>query len=74
MTSIKIELAPFIAPDYVSIKGRNGLKQDGFRILPQYSLNELDEQTLSDLCDEFRMNVFLKAGKDDPKKIRLGSC
>ena len=32
------------------------------------NLSELDEDTLSNLCDQFRKNVFEKANKKDPRE------
>lgn len=33
-------------------------------------IEEVDAESLSNLCDEFREGVFKKVGKEDPKKIR----
>lgn len=67
MVNIKLKIKPFSVPSYVSVDtGIVSLKQDGIQPLPSYELKDLDEDTLSDLCYEFRAHVFLKAGKQDP--------
>lgn len=60
--TIKRELKPFMAPNHV-VESRtlgNG---------PSYPIADVDEQTLSDLCDQFRRDVFKKAGKTDPASL-----
>lgn len=34
---------------------------------PSYALSDLDADTLSKMCDEFRAEIFEKAGKEDPR-------
>ena len=64
---MKIRLQPFQTPNYVIAESKPGLKQDGMVECPKWHVNEIDEETLSDLCDRFRKDVFAKAGKRDPK-------
>jgi hypothetical protein len=65
MATVELKLQPFRVPNYVLTEGKVRPRQDGFHPeeTPKYALNELDEETLSALCDEFRKGVFEKAGK-----------
>ena len=42
------------------------INEDGWQELPSFALADLDSQTLNDLCDQFRDEVFRKAGKSPP--------
>lgn len=66
MAELKLALVPFTVPNYVSLKMPPRPKQDGVQPLPSFALSEIDAGVLSDLCDEFRVEVFRKAGKPDP--------
>jgi hypothetical protein len=63
-----IELRPFTVPNYVIHKADPIRKLVGFIEAPKSHLSELDADTLSALCDEFRAEVFRKAGKKDAKR------
>ena len=63
---MKIELVPFTVPDFVSIKGTVGKREDGFKPTQTVPLKNLEISDLVELCREFRESVFLKAGKKDP--------
>ena len=70
-TSIKIEVEPFFVPDWV---------QSNMISLPipitmvknapvyNFKLEHLSPETLERLCDDFREEVFNKAGKRPPPK------
>jgi len=47
-----------------------GRRQDGFNpdAVPKWELHDVDADTLAAQCDQFRAEVFLKAGKSDPAK------
>jgi hypothetical protein len=65
---MKVKVKPFDVPNFVIQEVTTpGLKQDGFREAPKYSVKELDSELLSALCDRFREDVFSKAGKIDPR-------
>lgn len=66
MAEHTVELIPFSVPGQVTAKTVPGPRSDGFQEIPKFSLGELDQETLSELCNEFRRSVFKKAGKDDP--------
>ena len=65
---IKLKLQPFQVPNYVITESNPRLKQDGFVESPSFHLSQLDEEILSELCDQFRKDVFANAEKVDPKK------
>ena len=64
---MKIKLQPFQTPNFVLAVPRPGLKQDGMIEAPKWPLSDVEESTLSELCDQFRHDVFIKAGKTDPR-------
>lgn len=43
-----------------------GKREDGFKEAPCYPLSDLDSFTLHKLCEDFRDEVFRKAGKEQP--------
>ncbi len=66
---IEVELNPWLAPSCVTVKAKPGLKQEGMKESQVIDIWDLDEKTLAGLCDEFRREVFRKAGKKDPQKL-----
>jgi hypothetical protein len=64
---MKIKLQPFQTPNYVMAEPKPGLRQDGMVECPKWHIRDVDEQTLSELCEQFRRDVFAKAEKVDPK-------
>jgi hypothetical protein len=60
MNVINIPLKPWVTPNFVVAD------------LPQkaaaWPLEAVDADVLAQLCDDFRAEVFRKAGKDDPAK------
>lgn len=64
---MKVKLQPFSTPNFVIAEQRPGVKQDGIVEAPKWHINEVDINTLSELCDQFRKDIFEKAGKFDPK-------
>lgn len=67
MSSVKINLKPFNVPNFVLPIFRTGLRQDGLKEISGFPLSEIEPETLSDMCDEFRKSIFEKAGKKDPR-------
>lgn len=65
--SIKLNIVPFVAPRGVKVQQKPGEKQTGFTNDQLIELSELSPEVLSQLCDEFRKQVFDTAGKLDPK-------
>jgi hypothetical protein len=68
MTEIKQKLRPFMTPNFVSVEMPPRPRQEGLVEAPKFALAELDAETLSELCDEFRADVFRKANKTDPRR------
>ena len=69
MATIKVKLENFRVPNYViharePDPDRNNVATN----TPKSRLNELEAETLSELCDNFRAEVFRKAGKMDPRE------
>ena len=63
---MKINLKPFESPSHVLMGANPGPRQDGFQGATRFPLKEVDSDSLSKLCDQFRKDVFTKAGKRDP--------
>jgi len=68
---MKIELHPFSTPNYVIMKIPSRPRQEGMAEAPKFKLEELDADTLDELCEGFRKDVFSKAGKVDPRQGRI---
>ena len=66
---MEIELRPFSTPNFVIQVVPARPRQDGWMEAPKYALSEVDVDTLSDLCDTFRKEIFAKAGKPDPELV-----
>lgn len=67
MAKIVVELRPFGVPNFVTQVVLPGKRQEGIKEPRTHALSELDANTLSDMCDDFRLEIFRKAGKEDPR-------
>lgn len=65
---MEVDLLPFKIPNYVLEKQKPGKREDGFKDGRKFHLSELDPLTLSKLCNEFRREIFKKAGKEQPAR------
>lgn len=65
---LEIELLPFTVPNFVQAKGKPGQRQDGFHPSPSYPLADLSDETLAEMCETFRREVFRKAGREVGEK------
>jgi hypothetical protein len=65
---MKIDLLPFTIPNFVRMASKPGLRQEGFKESPAFPLADVPAEDLAALCDQFRADVFAKAGKPDPAK------
>lgn len=63
---MEIKLKPWQVPNFVVQETTPGKRHDGFKECPSYSLDQVSAETLAELCDEFRREIFNKAGKKDP--------
>lgn len=68
---MKVELKPWLVPNYVIAKMPPREKQDGFKNAPHWHLSEVDADTLVDQCNKFRAEIFRIANKPDPDKNTL---
>jgi len=64
--NIKIEVIPFDVPDSVRAIAEVKPRQDGFSPTPTIPLCRLTQHELSELCIQFRKDVFKKAQLCDP--------
>lgn len=64
---VDVKLQPFSVPNYVTMLGY----VDGAGNNLPKSLRSLEPKILSQLCDQFREEVFKKAGKNDPYKTTV---
>lgn len=64
---IEVKLRPWVTPNFVSAEMPTAAREDGFKESPKWHISELEEDQLSELCDQFRKDIFAKAGKIDPK-------
>lgn len=65
---IKVRLRPFRVPNYVLADEKARPKENGFQEPMNFHLSAIDADALSDMCHEFRANVFKKAMQADPDK------
>jgi len=65
---MNIDPIPWITPNFVCLKMPARPRQEGFQPSPSIPLKDVDAETLSKLCDDFRAEVFSKACQADPKK------
>lgn len=63
---VKLKLQPMSVPNFVIAMMLPRERQEGMVESPKFHLRELEPEVLSELCDEFRRNVFAKAEKKDP--------
>jgi len=65
---MQIKLKSWITPNCVVGVMPPRSRQDGFQpdTAPTWGLNEVDAETLAKMCDEFRAEIFRKAGKPAP--------
>lgn len=66
---MKIELQPWQTPNFVIVKVPPRPRQEGWQEAPKFPLSEVDAETLAQMCEAFRVEVFRKAGKVDPATL-----
>lgn len=64
---IELKLQPFKTPYFVLSQVAPKPRDRGFEQVPSFPLSDLDPEALSAMCDEFRAEVFEKAGKQYPR-------
>lgn len=63
----EVEIQPFGTPNFILTVMPPGKRQDGFLEAPKIAISQAEPEMLSRLCDEFRREIFEKAGKPDPR-------
>ena len=66
---MKVELKPWMVPNFVTAKMSSRIRQEGYIEGMKWALVEVDADALAEQCDQFRAEVFRKAGKPDPANI-----
>jgi len=64
--NVKVEIKPFTVPIFVMVDEAPGFILEDTGI----PLSALDSSTLYKLCNDFRDEVFKKAGKEQPPQAR----
>lgn len=79
MPNISFKIKPFQVPNFAIVEVPKSQQETVYRgdersfnaasagSTISIPLSDVDAESLSDLCDEFRKSVFEKAGKKDPK-------
>ena len=63
---MKVDTQPWIVPNYVTLKMPSQPRQAGFVEAPKLHVRDVDAETLARMADEWRAELFRKAGKADP--------
>lgn len=61
MAKIEQELIPFNTPNFVRVKSPPRDRQEGWMELPAIPLCDVPEETLVQMCDDFKAEVLRKA-------------
>lgn len=70
MASIKVDLCPWSVPNFVRLRTPARPRQEGIKPDSEgLPLSVVPVEALVQLCEEFRAEVFRKAGKPDPAKL-----
>lgn len=69
-TYIKMIALPFEVPCYVRLKFPSELRPQAHSESPLFRLESIGADLLSELCDDFRENVFKEAKKTDPRAMK----
>jgi hypothetical protein len=63
---VTIKLQAFNVPNFALAQRKPGERQDGIQQLPAFPLRDIGAEELANMCDDFRREIFRKAGKKDP--------
>lgn len=64
--TLEVTLKPFTVPNFVLVEEAPVSRGEGFSPSEGIPLSALDSLTLDRLCNQFRAEVFKKAGKEQP--------
>jgi len=67
MPTIKLQIKPFRTPNFVIPAQPIGQRQDGFKNAIGIPLADLDAETLNEMCEAFKVELFKKANLTPPK-------
>ena len=67
MPDVKLAVVPWSVPNFVILQFAPRPRQEGFTEAPKLELAAVEADTLAQMCDDFRAEVFRKAGKPDPR-------
>jgi hypothetical protein len=67
MTTIQLKLKPWMAPNFAVPERPPGRREDGVHFDTGIPISSLPVDVLSQMCDDWRAEVFRKAGKKDPR-------
>lgn len=70
--TLQVELQPFQTPNFVLAVPKPRKREEGMKEATSYPLSDLDALTLHKLCEQFRDEVFRKAGKEQPPRDAAG--
>jgi hypothetical protein len=65
--TIALKVKPWMVPNFVSIEMPPRPKQDGIAALPSIPLKDLPLETLDSLAEQWRTELYAKAGKPLPE-------
>ena len=68
MANLSVKSKPWSTPDYITFESPS--KEIGSTYIKLH-INEVSEDILSTQCNEFRAEIFKKAGKKDPLDTRI---
>jgi len=64
---MNVDILPWNTPNFVLAKTGPRTRQEGIINPPSWHLRDVDAETLSKMCDDFRADIFFKAEKKDPR-------
>lgn len=67
---ISYKLKPFQTPNFATVEQSPRPKQEGVQALPSIPINELSDESLDNLVNQWRAEVYLKAKKSLPELRR----
>lgn len=65
---MNVKFRPWIAPNYAQMEMPPRPRQEGWQDRGSVHVRDIPVEDLAALCDQFRADVFAKAGQEDPAK------
>lgn len=66
--TLQVEIKPFLTPNFVLAEQEPVGPGERMQETVKYPLSYLNPETLDRLCDQFRDEIFMKAGKQQPER------